>query len=163
MEKDTVSQIFFFFRFQNESTYVLKNSITTVKLINFIHNFTNNKLHRHLRHNSNLTHSHFYNDEKHYNMEYYHQEDAKKNETLNENSEKIRRNTNNGQIKFISIKEINAKNFEQHVLKSNKVCFYFFLEFLCVVIKHIIFFFRPWLCYFIQHNVHFVRYLVVQY
>lgn len=78
-------------------------------------------MHRHLRHNSNLTHSHFFNDVNHYNTEYYHQDDANIKQTSKGDGKKTIRNMNDGQIKLVTIKEVSAKDFERHVLNSNKV------------------------------------------
>lgn len=43
------------------------------------------------------------------------------NETIRQNSNENARKKTNGQIKLITITEINAKNFERYVLNSNKV------------------------------------------
>lgn len=62
----------FFCYFQDESSYVLKDTLTTVNLIDFVYNYTSNKLTRHLRHDSNAKHSHFYRSVNSQNDENYH-------------------------------------------------------------------------------------------
>lgn len=46
--------------FQDESSYVLKETLSTTNLIDFVYNYTTNKVSRHLRHDQNIKHSHFY-------------------------------------------------------------------------------------------------------
>lgn len=46
---------------QDESSYVLKEAVNTLNLIDFVYNYTTNKLPRHLRHDARAKHSHFYN------------------------------------------------------------------------------------------------------
>lgn len=55
------AKIYFSFSFQDESSYVLKKPLTTINLIDFVYNFTMKKLTRHLRHDNNAKHSHFFN------------------------------------------------------------------------------------------------------
>lgn len=57
--------------FQDESSYVLNEALTTTNLIDFVHNFTMKKLVRHLRHDNNAKHSHFFNATNSQNIENY--------------------------------------------------------------------------------------------
>lgn len=68
-----------FYRFQDESSYVLKETLTTSSLIDFVYNYTMNKLPRHLRHDGNAKHSHFYSPINSQSDENYHPNIDQKN------------------------------------------------------------------------------------
>lgn len=49
---------------QDESSYVLNDTLTTTNLIDFVYNYSTKKLMRHLRHDREAKHSHFYRSTK---------------------------------------------------------------------------------------------------
>lgn len=77
--------------------------------MNFIHEFTTNKLNRHLRNNANISQSHYFNDNNNHNDEYYHPK-------LNENTQSF------GKIlQAVQLNEMSSDNFVEYIIKSNKV------------------------------------------
>lgn len=81
--------------------------LTTNNLIDFVHNFTFNKLNRHLRHNANLRHSHHFDSVKNQSEEHYHP-------TITENS------SFGQKIKSISLRELSSDTFEEFIMNTNK-------------------------------------------
>lgn len=102
--------------FQNESTYVLKNSVTTIKLMNFVYEFSTNKLSRHLRNSSDLTQSFYFNNIHHYNIQYY---DGPTPVEKDAPTEQLPLGAKT--VASVSLKEVHSGNFAQQVLESNKV------------------------------------------
>lgn len=108
------AQIFqhYFLFFQNESSYVLQDSVTTENLISFVSDFKINKLARHLRGNANISHSYYFDHYRQYEVN-IRKSDTRQNEKSTYGSMRA--------PKSITLTELNSNNFEKQVLDTNKV------------------------------------------
>lgn len=86
---------------QDESSYVLKEALTTANLIDFVHNFTMKKLTRHLRHDNHAKHSHFYK--------------ATKSQVETD------KNGVNRKVETVSIAILSAENFSDIIFDPHRV------------------------------------------
>lgn len=97
------------FQFQDESSYVLKETLTTANLIDFVYNYTTNKLARHLRNDRNVKHSHFYRP-------------------INSQSDEnycpgVEEKHLSKKFDFIEVATLSAQNFTDFVSESHRVSF----------------------------------------
>lgn len=92
---------------QDESSYVLNAALTTTNLIDFVYNFTTNKLVRHLRHDNNAKHSHFFNATNSQNFENY--------------QPRFDRNTVSQKMETISIPILSSENFKNAIFDPHRV------------------------------------------
>lgn len=93
--------------FQDESSYVLKDTLSTTNLIDFVYNYTTNKVSRHLRHDQNIKHSHFYRSVNSQNDQNYH---------FNAEQRK-----SNRKFESIAIPTISSENFTNFLSEPHKV------------------------------------------
>lgn len=84
--------------------------------MNFIHDYTTNKLTRHLRNNANISQSHYFNDINHHNDEYYHPE-------VSGNTQSIGKG-----LQAVQLSEMSSENLVEYIMKSNKVCESHFID-----------------------------------
>lgn len=93
--------------FQDESSYVLKEPLTTSNLIDFVHNYTTHKLTRHLRNDGNAKHSHFYSSVNSQSSENYYSDFDQKNPTR--------------KIETIAISVLSSENFVEWISDPHRV------------------------------------------
>lgn len=92
---------------QEESSYILNESLTTTNLIDFVYNFTMKKLVRHLRHVSHAKHSHFFNATNSQNFENFHPN--------------IDRNNVSQKMEAVSIAILSSENFTDSIFDAHRV------------------------------------------
>lgn len=85
---------------QDETSYVLKEPVTTSNLIDFVYNFTTNKLDRHLRNDDTSNHSHYYNPVDTHSSKNYHPQRV---------------------FESITLPTISSANFTDFIWEKNKV------------------------------------------
>lgn len=93
--------------FQDESSYVLNEALTTTNLIDFVYNYTTKKIMRHLRHDNNAKHSHFFNATNSQNFENY--------------QPTIDRNNVSRKMETVSIAILSSENFTNVIFDPHRV------------------------------------------
>lgn len=83
--------------------------LSTRRLIDFVHDFSHNKLNRHLRHSANLTHAHHFDDGKCHTDEYYDPRSVKNWQSFGQS------------LRPVSLRELSSLEFTDFVFKQNKV------------------------------------------
>lgn len=115
-EEITINKLYkhlflYIYFFQDESSYVLKDTLSTTNLIDFVYNYTTNKVSRHLRHDQNIKHSHFYRSVNSQNDQNY-----------NFNAEQRK---SNRKFESIAIPTISSENFTNFLSEPHKVSIIF--------------------------------------